>query len=170
MLTDTQALTLRNDILARAGAGGALESLWSQGADGAIAEWYNAPAQSGEFGTPLLVWNPSMSIDQINAAIVWTQKPTGADNTEKMLNCLIWQNMIWANHIDMTDTQVRQGIDDLWGAGSTNANNLKAAGRRTGTRFELVFAGGGVGGARVSSMFNATCSDDDIAQARALGG
>lgn len=144
--------------------------MWIMGADGAIADWYNQPAQSGEWGTPLSVWNPALTIDKINSAVAWTQKPAGADIATQTLNCLIWQNMIWNNHIDMTDTQVRQGIADIWGTGTTNDTNLRSAGRRSPTRYEMVFAGAGIGGARITPVFGQICSADDITAARSLGG
>jgi hypothetical protein len=74
--------------------------------------------------------------------------------------------MIWANGIDMSDQQVRQGIADIWGSGTDNDNNLRAAGKRTGTRFELVFAGAGVGGARVTPMINMVCQSIDVTNAK----
>jgi hypothetical protein len=165
-MTNDQLLLLKADMIARSGVGGALEELWAQGADGAISEWYNLPAEAGEFGTPLLVWKNFLSIREINAAVVWTQKPAGADVPTQTLNCLIWQNMIWANGIDMSDQQVRQGIADIWGSGTDNDTNLRAAGKRTGTRFELVFAGAGVGGARVTPMINMVCQSIDVTNAK----
>ena len=65
---------------------------------------------------------------------------------------------------------MRQGIDDVWGSGSTTANNLKSTGvgRQAATRAEMVFAGGGVGGARVTPVFRQTLDGDNVLAARNL--
>lgn len=138
-----------------------------------IAVWYGGLAQAGDsqpFGAPLLVWRPVVTTGEMAKAIVWSAQPAGADDAARTVAWLKWQSMTWDSRLDMTDTQVRQGIADVWGAGSATETALKATGcgRQAATRAEMVFAGAGVGGARVTPFFGQRLTGSDIEAARNL--
>ena len=175
-LTPAQLALLKTHLAANTNTidGTAINAMPSDpDSNAAVAAWYNGLASAGDnqaFASPLLVWRPVVTIQQMNSAIVWSASPAGADAQAVMNSWLKWQSMTWANQIDMTDTQVRQGIDDVWGAGSQTATNLKATGtgRQAATRAEMVFAGGGVNGARVTPVFGQQLDGDNVLAARNL--
>lgn len=122
-----------------------------------VANWYNGLALAGDdqpFSNPLSVWRPVVTIQQLNSAVVWSANPAGGDAASITNGWLKWQSMCWSNQIDMTDAQVRQGIDDVWGSGSASATAIKAnnVGRQVATRAEMLFAGAAAGAARVCGL------------------
>lgn len=135
-----------------------------------VADWYNGLALAGDnqpIASPLLVWRPSVSIQQLNSAVDWTAQPAGATAADVSNGWLKWQTMIWNNAIDLTDQQVRQGIDTVWGAASASATAIKGAGigRQAGTRLEVLLAGNAVGGARVSQVFGYKLTGPEVSDA-----
>lgn len=117
----------------------------------AIADWYNGLALAGDnqpFNN-LFLWNPVTSIAQLNTAIDWTTNPAGGTAADVANSWLKWQSMCWANFIDMTDAQVRTGVVQVWGAGSTSASgigsNVNLCGKLQARRIDLVLAGNPVG-------------------------
>ena len=152
-LSLTQLDTLKARILAQP----SLASLPNNGdSHQIISNWFNAPADGTEVGFPsaiLLVWKEDVSIAALNGVIIWSASPAGALDSEKTNSWLKWQSMTWANFLDMSDSQVRQGVDDVWGAGSASANAIKgtACGKRTGTRFEVLY--GAEEGTAIDSLF-----------------
>lgn len=152
----------------------------------AIAGWYNLTATAADaqpFADSLNLWKPSITIQEINDAVVWSQNPAGATDAAQTNSWLRWQSMCWNNVISFTDAQVRSGVAAIWGSGSATNTNLKAVGvgRRAGTRFELLFAGQNRGpngntadadmslNGRVSPFFGQPLTVSDLEDARANG-
>lgn len=172
-MTPADFALLKQDILARANLADAVAAADDQ----AIADWYNETAQTGDFATPLKLWKPRVSIQEINAVVDWTAQPAypavtpnPATDTDKLLalnaQWMKWQSMTWAAFIDMTDPQVRQGIDSIWGQNSTTATGLKTiVGKLDGARFQVLLSGAGVGGARVSRVFGETLTPQQVSLA-----
>lgn len=164
-LSPAQATALAADINARPAVLGA----WASNADWySIMTWYNSTAQTGDFANPLTIWLPNMTIAQLNSAIDWTADPLGAGATtdaQKTNLWLKWQSMCWNNVIDMTDQQVRQGVTSVWGTGSATDSAIKAAGKRTGTRAEVLFSTAAVGGSHVSQFFGRSLTPEDVQHA-----
>lgn len=175
-LTSANYTTLKNHITANTNTiGGTAINVLPNNSDtnADIANWYNQLITGSEnqtFTTPTLIWRPVVTIGQMNSAIVWSANPAGVLSGDIANSWLKWQSMTWANMVDMTDTQVRQGIDEVWGVGSQTATNLKAngVGRQAGTRAEHLFAGAGGGGARVSTFFGQLLTGSDVETARNL--
>jgi len=165
-------------------AGTAINAIPITNPDGnaAIAGWYNLPATAEDaqpFAVSLLLWKPVVTITELNAAINWAQNPAGATAAEQTNSWLRWQSMCWSNALDLTDNQVRSGIQSVWSSGNSNAKiKENGTGRRVGTRFELLYAGAnrGPNGAtadadpllngRVTVFFGQKVTLDDIQTAR----
>lgn len=141
-LTNAQVTTLRNDILGRANLAQAVTNADDQ----AIADWYNAPAQNGEFAAPLTCWRPDFRLGELNAAIDWAAH--AALSQAKQLTYLA---MTQTGVIDLTDNQVRAGITAIYGAASASEVGIFSAGAQAGTRFEVMY--GNVRGANRRCLF-----------------
>lgn len=188
VLTPQQLATLKAHIAANTNTigGTAVNALpTGNAANTAIAAWYNEPALANDnqpFTAPLTPWSPLVTIDQLTAAINWSNNPAGADDAARTVAILKWQSMTWNNRIDLTDNQVRSGVASIWGNPSTSNTNIKAVGtgRKAGTRFELLFAGPsrGPNGAaadgdnalngRVTPFYGQTLTADNVEAARDL--
>lgn len=184
-LTPAQVATLAAHLAANTNLinGTAINALPNTPDDNfAIANWYNQTALVGDnqaFANSLNLWKPVVTIQELNAAINWSQTPAGATSADQTNSWLRWQSMCWNNAIDLTDNQVRSGIAAVWATGSTNAS-IKAVGigRRAGTRFELLFASANRGpngnaadpdmtlNGRVSSVFGQKLLGTDVDAAR----
>lgn len=164
-LNATQLATLKADIQSRQAT--TFPTLNPSNPDDAftIAAWYNATAQTGEYATPLKVWKPVVTITEANSVIDWAGSPAGAAAADVTNGWLKWQSMFWSNAIDMTDAQVRQGINSVWGSGSTTATGLLNVGKKDCTRLECLLSGSGVGGARVSQVFGQKVTYQEIVAA-----
>jgi len=168
-------------------AGTAINAIPITNADGnaAIAGWYNLPATAEDaqpFAASLLLWKPAVTGMELNAAINWAQNPAGATAAEQTNSWLRWLAMTQGGSLDLTDNQVRSGIQSVWSSGNSNAKiKQDGTGRRVGTRFELRFATAnrGQNGAaadadmllngRVSAFFGESVTLDDIQTARESG-
>lgn len=127
-----------------------------------IADWYNGLASGGDnqaFSAPRNNWNPKTTIALLNTAIKWQDLIPhdlgGSPSvTEQMLarneKWMRWQSMTWNQQlgIDMTDSQVRQGVLAIFGDTSTgSANNIAktGTGRLDAKRIEMVMNGNALG-------------------------
>jgi len=195
-LSPAQIATLKAHILANTNAipagfpwsgsfaGTAINAIPITSADGnaAVAGWYNLFAAANDnqpFADSLNLWKPSVTITELNTAINWAQNPAGATAADQTNAWLRWQSMCWSNSLDLTDNQVRSGVQSVWATGSSNAS-IKAVGtgRRAATNFERLYAGAnrGPNGAaadgdmllngRVSVFFGQKVTLDDIQTAR----
>lgn len=114
----------------------------------AIAKWYNDVALATDAQAPanLLLWNPVTTTTLLNTAIVWTDEPAGADDTARIKNWLKWQSMCWSGFIDLSDQQVRGGVNLVWSASTATLNAIGSTtltalcGKLAGRRIDLVLA------------------------------
>lgn len=146
-----------------------------------IADWYNGVALAGDaqpFAAPLTLWKPLVTVQELNKAIAWGTNPAGATPQEITNSWLKYQSMIWSSAIDLTDGQVRSGIASVFGASGSTAVAIGTVGtgKQDGTRAELLYAGGSVGGtqglgagARVTAVFGQKLTGPDIADAKLNG-
>lgn len=129
-----------------------------------IADWYNTLAAGSEaqsLGNRNL-WNPKTTIAQLNTAIRWQDlipHDLGGSPTvdQQMLarneKWMRWQSMTWNQNqgLDMTDSQVRQGVLAIFGdvAAASSAASIggTSCGKINGKRLEIVLSGGAVGAA-----------------------
>jgi hypothetical protein len=142
-MTPAQLATFKAAILADANLTAAL----SAGEHGTIAAYYNA-AGTG------LIWRPSISVSEVNTAVVW------ADFA--VLSALL-QNTYMAmiqGGLDATSSTMRNGFTTVFGAGSPTQLNLIALARRVPTRFEALFTT-----ASVTTVYGYIVSVADVAAA-----
>lgn len=153
-LTPAQQNTLRNDINSRP----TLAAQLAAGEDQAVADWYNAQAQAGEYTAPLTCWKPNYTVQGANAAIDWA-----AHAALSQAKQLAYLALTQTGTIDLTDNQVRAGITAIYGAASATETTIFSAdtssdgaanlerGARSGSRFEVLF--GGIRGTSRRCMF-----------------
>lgn len=153
MLTTAQLATLKTDILANAGAGGALETAVAIGDDVAVAAWYNDKANPA-----VKVWLPRVALDVLNSAIVWAD--FAALSVQKQQTYVA---MSQAGFLDASDSQVRTGFGAIFGAGSASITNITAAVQRDGTRLEILFSTGSP--THVTSVFGYVLTHLEVAEA-----
>ncbi len=159
-------MTANTNTTAMAGAGGATFVINARLAtndasdQNAIADWYNQPAKAGDnqaFANRN-VWNPRVTIAQLNSAVKWQTAPAGATPADVSNSWLLWQTMLWNMAIDMTDASVRKGVTTVFGdvaSGSAAGVGGSGCGQQVGRRIELTLAdavtGSSVGGAFVDA-------------------
>lgn len=141
-LTKAQRSALRTDIQSRQNLAAAVTA----GDDQTIADWYNAPAQAGEYTAPLTCWSPTFGVQQLNAAIDWAAH-AGLTQPKQLAYLAMTQTGV----IDLTDNQVRAGITAIYGTSSASEVGIFSAGARAGSRFEVLF--GSVRGANRRCLF-----------------
>lgn len=131
-LTEAQYATLGTYILSQAD----LADEVAGNADQAIADLLNLDAVP-----PFVVWRTQVpATDYTGAAgIVWTEVDTLSVGKARIFE---WMSGQLTRDIDASDGNVRQGIQDAFGAGTTTRTNLVALGKRNATRAEQVFATG----------------------------
>lgn len=149
-MTTSQLATLKADIFSR-------PNLWANGTqqigNEEVAAFYNSTA------SPVVnVWKPEVSVQELNSAIVWSDMVLLSQEKQ-----LTYQSMIWNFKIDMTDPQVRSGIDAIFGSGSASKTGINNVGKRNATYLEALFATGGA--TKVSSLFGYKLSGDEVAAA-----
>lgn len=105
----------------------------------AIAAWYNGNALAGDNQpfSNLFVWNDQVTVAMLNKAIDWTTPPphglTGSPTTSEIQLAINnqwwrWDQMLKLGYIDMTDSQVRNGVLQVWGnVGVPNNNSTTSA-------------------------------------------
>lgn len=118
-----------------------------------IADWYNLPTNPA-----VNIWRPNMMVNEFTAAIVWTDYLTLT--VEKSL---AYQSIIWSHVVDMTDAQIRQGLLEIFGSGSTSSNNIAAKAQRPATNFEKLFATGGA--VKTTPLFGSIVTYVDVTNA-----
>lgn len=149
-LTQAQLEVLEADIKSR-------PSLWANGtqqvSNEEVAGFYNSIA------TPTVnIWKPNLTIRELNSAIAWADMIAISTNSQ-----LAFQSMIWANEIDMTDAQVRAGIDAIFGNPSTSRTGILNVGKRPATYLEALFSTGGA--TKVSQMYDYKLQPEQVAMA-----
>jgi hypothetical protein len=129
-LTDAQYTTLANHI--RANIEPEVVAALAIRNDTELAKLYN-------LDTDFYVWKTSITPDEYRGAMVWTEV-----DTLNAGNARIWEwiTNYFTGNLDASDANVRQGIADAFGAGTTTRANLLALGKRLASLYEEVFATG----------------------------
>src|SRR3972149_1995219 len=129
MLTQSQLLVLKNDILADP-----ILSAYPNNSDGAfaIALAYNLGAVPD-----FIVWKTNVTTADCKKAMAWTEF-IGRSAGEREA----WQFMLSNGFINAADVNVRQGIVDIFSgpSGLGSRTNLVAIAKRKATRAEKLFA------------------------------
>lgn len=156
-MTPAQLATLKADILNDPAL--AAQPMTSDGAF-AIADAYNAPASPA-----FQVWRTRVSAEEIMSnGFVWTAVD-GLTNGKAR----IWEWMTRYNFINPSKPNVRQGIQDCFGAASQMVTGILPHCRRAATRVERLFATGTGSEAQPGTMsFEGPVSYQDVEAARAL--
>ena len=142
-MTTAQAQAFRTAMLANT----ALDTFRANLDAASIAAYYNAPSAS-----PVVsVWRPSITIAELNNAIVWS---------EYLIADLAHQNayaaMIAGGAVDATKPNIQAGFGTIF-AGSVSLTNLQVLAKRVATRFEALFAV-----SSVTPLFGYTVSVSDV--------
>lgn len=140
-MTPAQLTTFKAAILGDA----ALAAARTAGDQGAIAAYYNAAGT----GT---VWRPSISVAELNTAIVWSEFIALTQGQRDAYRALI------SGAIDATNANIRSGFGSIFGG--TSLTNLTALAQRVPTRFEALFTT-----AQVSAVFGQVVAVADVAAA-----
>jgi hypothetical protein len=147
-LTSSQQATFKADILANQAAEAAAQDI------DAIVAYYNADSATS-------LWRPSISVDELNTAIVWAEF---AGFTAVKQNCYL---AMIQGKIDATKPNIRNGFSTIFSAqNSASLVNLTTLAKRIGTRFEVLFSTVD-GAANVSSFFGAVVDRNDVINALA---
>ena len=157
MLTSAQLATLKADIL----ADGALAAIPNT-LDGAfdIAQLYNLSASPA-----FTVWRTEVSTKQImENGFIWT-----AVDSLQIGKARIWDWMSGLGSINPSKTNVRQGLQDAFGAGSAMQAAILPFLKRLATRAEKLFATGTGSDAQPGTItFEGTLNYQEVYDARNL--
>lgn len=155
-MTNSQLATLKSSI-----AADPVLAAKPSTADGAfeIAQAYNLPDV-----TNADAWRTSMSLDEVLAAVVWTEF-IGRSQGERDA----FRTLVSSGFINPGRANVRQAFLDIFSGPSGTATRaaLSAAAKRKMTRGERLFATGPTGGA-FDLTFEGGVSYFDVLDARAL--
>jgi hypothetical protein len=155
-LTTAQLTTLKTDIL-----NDPVLNAFPNNSDGAfeIAKAYNVQASPSFY-----VWRTNVPTKDCKTATVWTEY-IGRSQGERDA----WQFMLSNGILNAADTNVRQGIQDIF-SGPSGANTraaLTAIGKRLATRAEKLFSTGTGSEASPATMgFEGSLSYQDVELAR----
>ena len=111
---------------------------------GYIANYYNGASATE-------IWNPSISIAQLNDAIVWSEF---AGLTVALQNT--YMAMTTGTSVDATNANIRNGFSTIF-TGKTTLTNLIALAQRLATVFEALFTT-----ANVCSLYGYNVSVQDV--------
>jgi hypothetical protein len=157
-LTTAQLQQLKTAIL-----NDAVLNAYPNNSDGA---WAIAQAMNATASPAFVVWKTSVSTRECKQAMIWTEfvgRSTGERDA--------WQFMLSNGTINAADTNVRQGIADIFSGtqGATSRNNLLAISKRDATLAEKLFASGTGSTASPATMsFEGNLSYQDVLLARNL--
>lgn len=129
-LTNAQYTTLANHI--RANIEPEVVAALAIRNDTELAKLYN-------LDTDFYVWKTSITPDEYRGAMVWTEVDTLNAGNARIWE---WVTNYFTGNLDASDANVRQGIADAFGAGTTTRANLLALGKRLASLYEEVFATG----------------------------
>ena len=153
MLTTSQLLTLKTDILSPARAA-ALGGFLAAVDHPSIADYYN------QLATPAVnLWRPHIAVSELNTVIVWADfaaLAVGKQNTYFAMTQDGW--------VDATSSFIRTGFSAIFA--NPSLANLTALAQRGGSRFEALFSTT-AGAASVSTVFGQALSYIDVANALA---
>jgi len=139
-MTPAQLATFKTAILADAN----LAAYLSARNDGAITDYYNQPGA----GT---IWRPSISIAELNTAILWNEYITLSVQFQGGYLAMIANGVI-----DATSANIRSGFASIF-TGKTSLTNLSAIAQVIPTRFEALFTT-----SQVCSVFGKRVTVQDV--------
>ena len=155
-LTDAQLATLKAHI--QANTDPVVVAALAAGDTNVIAAEYNKDSAT-------YVWRSSVSPDEYRGAMVWTEVDTLNAGNARIWE---WVTNYFTGNLDASDANVRQGIADAFGAGTTTRANLLALGKRLASIYESVFATGtGTEAAPATAVVEGNVSPKTIAEALA---
>lgn len=126
-LDTTQATTLRTVALAEPSLAQAI----ANGNDTAVATWFNTPST-------FIVWKNSISCKELSdSAIVWT-----AVDALTAGKARIWEWLCKYETVNPSKVNVRQGLQDAFGAGSATVTAAVPLLKRASTNAEKALATG----------------------------
>lgn len=163
-LTTAQLQTLKTDIAANTNQinGVAINAMpMNDDAHFAIAAWYNGTASPN-----FTVWRTNVPVSDCKKATTWTEF-IGRSQGERDA----WQFMLSNGILNAADSNVRQGILDIFSgpSGATTRAALTAIAKRLATFAEKLFATGtGSDGSPATMSFEGAISFQDVSQARGL--
>jgi len=154
-MTDNQKLILKTDINSKLNTvitGGTIAINLGNTNYKNIAEYYNTITANN-------LWRPDVTNTEIAASIV-SSAYTGLTALKQKgldvyLSCAI---------TDATSQNVRDGFVDIFGSGTT-LNNLIAVSKKLATNFEMLYVGGIVQAAYISSLYGYSVTENDIFEA-----
>jgi len=129
-LTNAQYTTLANHI--RANIEPEVVAALAIRNDTELAKLYN-------LDTDFYVWKTSITPDEYRGAMVWTEVDTLNAGNARIWE---WVTNYFTGNLDASDANVRQGIADAFGAGTTTRANLLELGKKLASLYEEVFATG----------------------------
>lgn len=151
-MLQSQLTALKADIQAN------FSAQWAAGQVNLIAESYNANAVPD-----FIVWKTSLDAPAYRAAITWTEVDALTVSKARIFE---WLTGNLSLPINPSDSNVRQGIADCFGAGTTTRSALLAASKRKASRVEKLFATGTGSDATPGTLvFEGRISGSDVIEA-----
>ena len=156
-MTPAQLLTLKTDILSRqltdfVGMG----PFDGTGDNPAIANWYNVLV------TPTVqLWRSDITVREMRRVINWSDYAGLTPNgTQKQATYLALTQD--PEGVDATDQGLRDALLAIFGNGSASLNGLLSIAMHPATRFQALFAGATVQGAKVSPFYGQSLTSDNV--------
>lgn len=156
MLTDSQLTTFAAALAAETDS--TLAALRDSGQTGAVAAWYN------EDSSAFYVWRNSVPLSEYRDAITWTEVDALSVGAARIWE---WLTGGMTLPLEPSRAEVRSGLAECWGAGTTTRTDMTAVSKRLATRAEELFATGTGSEADPAIVDDMTITDYDVI--RALG-
>lgn len=154
MLTASQLTTFAAALAAETDA--TLAALRDSGQTGAVAAWYN------EDSSTFYVWRNSVPLEEYRGAITWTEVDALTAGAARIWE---WITGGMTLPLEPSNPEVRQGLADCWGAGTTTRTDLIAASKRLASRAEELFATGTGSEADPAVVDDIAITDQDVIRA-----
>jgi len=156
-LTTVQLQTLKTLVQADSGMASSL----SVGQDQVVADWLNANADVDHW-----VWRTSVPPDEYREAVVWTEVDALLAGKAR-----IWEWLTGGMLQDFNPSKlnVRQGLADAWGSGTTTRTNLLALSKRKASRVEKALATGtGTSGTPATMQYEGPITPAEVSMLRSV--
>jgi len=129
-LTDAQMTTLANHI--RANTDPLVITALADRNDTELARLYNLDSS-------IYVWRTVIKPSEYKRSIVWTEVDTLNTGKARIWE---WVSSMQSDDLDASDPNIRAGISEAFGAGTTTRANLLSIAKRLSSLYESVFAVG----------------------------